>query len=345
MTGGVFRQRAFGAVLGSAVGDALGAPFEFGPAGRYSARFPTPVIGGIGEMVGGGGFGWAPGEFTDDTQMAIVQAESLLDRGGVDGADLFDRFGTWAAAARDVGVSTRAVLTSDLPWDEAAPALYDRNPRSGAGNGALMRSTPSAVYFATAAVEATIEAARDLSVVTHGDPAAGWGTAIHHVMVRAALHGDDPFVALAETLDRLPDDQDRYRRMLAPDWTPDDMEVPNGSVWGCLAQAVWAVRTTDTLADAVTTTIDLGGDTDTVAAVAGGLAGAVHGIQGIPSRWTTYLHGHVTTPTGRDTYRLSELQELTSRLLGGSAPAIAALEPPAGPTEILGGVYLSLIHI
>ena len=55
-------ERALGALLGSAVADALGAPFEFGPAGEYTRRFPTPVWGGTGEMTGGGGFGWAPGE-------------------------------------------------------------------------------------------------------------------------------------------------------------------------------------------------------------------------------------------------------------------------------------------
>jgi ADP-ribosylglycohydrolase len=71
-------------------------PFEFGPRGQYSQQFPAPVIGGIGEMVGGGSFRWKPGEFTDDTQMAIVQAESVLDCDGVNGADLFKRFRTWA---------------------------------------------------------------------------------------------------------------------------------------------------------------------------------------------------------------------------------------------------------
>jgi ADP-ribosylglycohydrolase len=77
-----YRQRALGAVIGSAIGDALGAPFEFGPAGAYRVRFPERIVGGIGEMVRGGSFGSAPSEFTDDTQMAIVQAESLLAGGG-----------------------------------------------------------------------------------------------------------------------------------------------------------------------------------------------------------------------------------------------------------------------
>ncbi|MFP5488004.1 MAG: ADP-ribosylglycohydrolase family protein, partial [Acidimicrobiia bacterium] len=139
-------QRAIGAVLGSAVGDALGAPFEFGPAGQYSARFPEPVLGGIGEMIGGGSFGWAPGEFTDDTQMAVVQAESIVANGGVDGADLFERFRVWSSRAADVGVQTRSVLHSGRPWNEAAAAFVEANPGRGAGNGSLMRSTPAAVH-------------------------------------------------------------------------------------------------------------------------------------------------------------------------------------------------------
>ncbi|MEU2898775.1 ADP-ribosylglycohydrolase family protein [Streptomyces sp. NPDC007056] len=66
-----------GVIVGSAVGDALGGPFEFGPQGAFSARFPAPGAGG--EMCGGGG--WDPGEATDDTQMAILVAESLLEQG------------------------------------------------------------------------------------------------------------------------------------------------------------------------------------------------------------------------------------------------------------------------
>ena len=71
-------QRAVAALLGAAIGDALGAPFEFGPAGKYLEAFPEPVLTGTGEMTGGGAFDWAPGEFTDDTQMAVALAESLV---------------------------------------------------------------------------------------------------------------------------------------------------------------------------------------------------------------------------------------------------------------------------
>src|SRR6476660_1639020 len=82
-------HRVAGALVGSAVGDALGAPFEFGPPGQFSARFPVPARGSKTEMCGGGSLGWEPGEFTDDTQMALLVASSLIERNGLDEADLF----------------------------------------------------------------------------------------------------------------------------------------------------------------------------------------------------------------------------------------------------------------
>ena len=328
-----FRHRALGAVIGSAVGDALGAPFEFGKPCEYSKMFPRPVLGGTGEMIGNQI--WEPGEFTDDTQMAIVQAESILTRGGIDGADLFKRFQVWAADAKDVGVQTRAVLGSHLPWNESAQSYYQRNPNNSAGNGSLMRATPTAVRFATASADETVDAARQTSIVTHGDPAAGWGTALFHLMIRAAVRGNDLFAALDAALADLPSDQARYREMLDARWQPANTNLPNGTVWTCLAQAVWAVRRhADSFADAVTAAIDLGGDTDTVAAVTGALAGARVGIQGIPIRWMTYVHGHITTPDGRRTYRAHDLQDLTMRLLGDTGASETPLGPRRGPTEI-----------
>jgi ADP-ribosyl-[dinitrogen reductase] hydrolase len=195
------------------------------------------------------------------------------------------------------------------------------------------------VRFASASPDDTVAAARAASAITHGDPAAGWGTALYHLMIRAALRGDDPFAAIDAALAGLPDDQTLYVTMLAPGWQPARGDLPNGTVWTCLAQAVWAVRRHDSFAGAVVAAIELGGDTDTVAAVAGGLAGATHGIQGIPSRWTTYLHGHVTTPQGRRTYRLADLHHLAFRLLGKTSKEERPMYGPQGPTEIAPGLY------
>ncbi|HEY8981387.1 MAG TPA: ADP-ribosylglycohydrolase family protein, partial [Streptomyces sp.] len=220
-------SRAVGAVLGSAVGDALGAPFEFGPEKAFSARFPPGVP--AEEMCGGGG--WDPGEATDDTQMAVLVGESLLARGGLDPADVFDRFRRWAAAdPKDIGLQTEAVLTSGDPWDTAA-ALHFQVSRRAAGNGALMRAATSAVYFAGRGQAATLDAGRRLSALTHGDPAAWEGTAALHELIRAALTGNAPLTVVPETLALLhPHHRDRYATVLAGGWHPDLATEFNGAV-------------------------------------------------------------------------------------------------------------------
>ncbi|MEU3901271.1 ADP-ribosylglycohydrolase family protein [Streptomyces sp. NPDC045251] len=305
-------DRALGAVIGSAVGDALGAPFEFGAEGAFSAHFPEPGHGD--EMCGGGG--WDPGEATDDTQMAVLVAESLLECGGLDLPDVFRRFQRWAAAdPKDIGLQTEAVLSSGDPWDTAAALHFQVNGR-GAGNGALMRAAPSAVHFAPLGRDATMAAARRLAALTHGDRAAWEGTAIFHELTRVALAGEDPLSAVPATLRAVhPDHRERYATVLALGWHPDLATEFNGAVWPCLGSAVWALRTSSSYEDAVRAAIDLGGDTDTVAAVTGGLAGAVHGIAAVPARWTDALH--VPLPgTGGRVLRATDLAALAGRLCG-----------------------------
>lgn len=309
-------ERALGAVIGSAVGDALGAPFEFGPEGAFSARFPEPGQGG--EMCGGGG--WDPGEATDDTQMAVLVAQSLLERGGLDLPDVFRRFQRWAAAdPKDIGLQTEAVLGSGDPWDLAA-ALHFQASQRGAGNGAPMRAAPSAVRFADLGREGTMDAARRIAALTHGDRAAWEGTAVFHELVRVALDGADPLAAVPDALETVhADHRERYAVVLAPDWHPDLATEFNGAVWPCLGSAVWALRTTSTYEGAVRAAVDLGGDTDTVAAVTGGLAGAVHGVDAVPERWVDALH--VPLPGfGDRVLRAEELAGLARRLAGDSSP-------------------------
>ena len=311
-------QSAVGAVVGSAVGDALGGPFEFGPAGAFSARFPATALASApspgGEMRGGGG--WEPGEATDDTQMAVLVAESLLERGGLDLPDIFSRFQRWASAEpKDIGLQTEAVLTGGDPWDLAA-GIHFQITGHAAGNGSLMRAATSAVYFASAGRDASMDAARRIAALTHGDRAAWEGTAVFHELVRLALAGLDPLEALPEIISLIhPDHRDRWATVLAPSWHPDQATEFNGAVWPCLGSAVWALRTTATYEEAVHAAIDLGGDTDTVAAVTGGLAGAVYGYDAVPGRWADLLH--VPMPGYGRVLRLPDLVDLAERLASG----------------------------
>jgi ADP-ribosylglycohydrolase len=303
-------DRAVATIVGSAVGDALGAPFEFGPPGAFSARFPEAGCGG--EMCGGGG--WEPGEGTDDTQMAVLVAESLLRRGGLDLPDIFARFQRWAAAGpKDIGLQTEDVLTNGMPWDLAA-AIHFQVSRRAAGNGSLMRASTSAVYFARAGRTATMDAARRIAALTHGDRAAWEGTAVFHELVRLTLAGADPIGALPDVLDLVhPDHRRRYATVLADDWHPDQATELNGAVWPCLGSAVWALRTTNSFEDALRAAIDVGGDTDTVAAVTGGLAGAYYGWEAVPTRWTDPLHVPLPGFGGR-VLRPAELIDLAHHL-------------------------------
>ncbi|MFD9353065.1 ADP-ribosylglycohydrolase family protein [Streptomyces sp. NPDC060031] len=306
-------DRAVGAVLGSAAGDALGAPYEFGPAGQLTARGQ--------EMRGGGG--WEPGEATDDTQMAVLVGESLLEHGGLELPDVFARFQRWAAGRpKDIGLQTEDVLTNGEPWDLAAALHFQVNARA-AGNGSLMRASASAVYFAPAGRAGTMAAARRIAALTHGDRAAWEGTAVLHELVRVALEGADPLAALPGALEAVhPGHRERYARVLAPDWHPDLATEFNGAVWPCLGSAVWALRTTGGFAAAVRAAVDLGGDTDTVAAVTGILAGARYGQAAVPEAWTASLH--VPLPGFGD-------RVLDAAALRDLAVRLAAQGPGRGP--------------
>ncbi|MGY2075030.1 ADP-ribosylglycohydrolase family protein, partial [Blastococcus sp. SYSU DS0828] len=236
-------HRVAGALVGSAVGDALGAPFEFGPPRQFSTCFPVPARGSKTEMCGGDSLGWEPGEFTDDTQMALLVATSLLERNGFDEADVFDRFRAWAEAGPpDIGNQTRAVLGSGRSWDVAAAEHFARSGHA-AGSGSLMRTTPAAIRFSRDGREATMDAARRTSALTHGDPSAGEGCAVFHELMRVALDGEDPLFGIPSALEAvLPEHRERWAAVLTPDWTPDRATESNGAVWPTLGQAVWALR-------------------------------------------------------------------------------------------------------
>ena len=313
------RDRVTGVVLGAAVGDALGAPFEFAPRGTFSARLPDRRPDGTGDMIGGGAFGWEPGEFTDDTQMGLALAASLLDRGGYDPDDLWHRWQVWARTSSDVGNTTRFALHHDDWRDVEHP-----DPDMTAANGALMRAFPLAL--ATLDVDPATARAVTIhqSLLTHAHRAAAWGAWLGVAMMRAGVSGEDPLAALESELVQLsrrdPATAHRFIVMLDPGWEPADGDrerIGNGSVWGCLAQAVWALRRHDRFADVVADVVELGKDTDTVACVAGAIAGARDGTSAIPKGWLGPVHGTVDTPNGITHHDRDDLSDLALRLAPG----------------------------
>ena len=154
---------------------------------------------------------------------------------------------------------------------------------------------------------------RDFAALTHGDAAAWEGTAILHELVRVALDGGDPVTAIdgapASTAEAC---RARLGVVLADDWHPDRATEFNGAVWPCLGSAVWALRTTETFENALRAAVDLGGDTDTVAAVTGTLAGARYGAGAIPERWLGPLH--VPLPGFGRTLQADDIEAMACRL-------------------------------
>jgi ADP-ribosyl-[dinitrogen reductase] hydrolase len=287
------RDRIAGVLVGTAAGDALGAGFEF----------TTPPVGAAIEMVGGGPFGWAPGEWTDDTSMAVCIARVTAE-GMVDPARIGRAFLDWyATLPRDVGLQTRDVLgrAEGAPEHLAAiaAARYEEQPDRSAGNGSLMRTAPIALAC-LGDDEALAGCAREVSALTHADPLCGdacvlWCVAIDRAVREERLDG------IADGLDLLPAARrDRWAAALAEvDEQPAASFTRNGYVVRALQAALAAVRQTPVpdddpqahLAEALRAAVRIGDDTDTVAAIAGGLLGGRWGASAVPGTWRELLHG------------------------------------------------------
>ena len=293
-------DRAVGAILGMACGDALGAPYEFGPPLGDDA---------IVAMGGGGAFAWEPGEWTDDTSMAVpilravAEGRDPLDESAQDG--IVAEWVAWGNAAPDVGQQTAAVLTGLQPTAAAArvaaKAVHEARGKSG-GNGSLMRTSPVALaYLGDDHPERVARAARALSDLTHFDSAAGDACVIWSVAIWDAVR--EGRVTLSHGLDALPSEsRDRWAALVedAEHRAPRDF-THNGWVveafqaaWSAITGAGVACNAEPTAAqarDAIERAVRGGRDADTVAAITGSLGGAAVGAEALPAEWRDVLHG------------------------------------------------------
>jgi ADP-ribosyl-[dinitrogen reductase] hydrolase len=273
-------DRARGAMLGLAVGDALGAAVEWLHPDQIRSRYGGPLR----DMVASGM--WELGEWTDDTAMAMELAASMADQGRYDENDVFGRYALWARSRpKDIGATVAAALSRSRSPDEARAAAAAHHAAEGrsAGNGSLMRTVPIAIRYR--GDPGTIErVSRIDSSLTHHDPLAADACVWLNLTVAALIQGRNPPRSISDVA-----------RITEEAIAADDAELAaaaqeqRGYVLTTLRIAFAAAFRHDAFEPAVVYAVNLGGDADTNGAVTGALAGARFGADAIPQRWVEPL--------------------------------------------------------
>ena len=278
----VVADRAGGALLGTFVGDALGMPFE---------GLPRPSIPRQVEMIEAR---LGRGTYTDDTQMMIALAESLIARGRVDIEHLARAFLDAYEPERGYGGGTRRVLElwrAGVVVDVAASRVFDG--QGSRGNGAAMRIAPVAVCFRDDHQRLCVEAAASARV-THAHPVGVDGAVVQAAAIGAALRKEDILSvarATAQTAE-LRRTLEAVEELLAVPPAPGEVNTrlrSSADAAESVAAALYSALAHDRFETALQFAVRLGGDTDTVAAMAGAVAGARDGGHSIPTRWLAPL--------------------------------------------------------
>jgi ADP-ribosylglycohydrolase len=285
-------DRIVGALIGLAVGDALGTTLEFKRPGSFAP---------LTDMMGGGPFALKPGEWTDDTSMALCLAESLLELGRFDPVDQLQRFVRWwkeghlSSTGRcfDIGGQTRTALGDFV---RTGNPHYGPTGPMNAGNGSLMRLAPVPMAFWREPQRA-IELAAESSRTTHGNVECVDACRFFAAVLVGAIEGRAKTDLLTANFSPLPGLWDaellasKVASVAAGSYHAKQPPAIRGTgyVVDCLEAALWAFATTDDFASAVLAAANLGDDADTTAAVCGQIAGAYYGASAIPDRWRSKL--------------------------------------------------------
>jgi ADP-ribosylglycohydrolase len=285
-------NRFRGSLLGLAAGDALGTTLEFQPPGSFAP---------LSDMVGGGPFRLAAGQWTDDTSMALCLAESLVEREGFDPRDQMARYVRWyrdgylssTGHCFDIGNTVRGALERFERTGE--PYCGSTDPRS-AGNGSIMRLAPVPLFYSQEPREA-IARAGESSRTTHGAPAAMDACRYLGGLLVGAVNGADKQALLAERYSPIPgyweeeplvDEIDAIAAGSFKHREPPEIQG-TGYVVRSLEAALWAFYHADSFREGCLLAVNLGDDADTTGAVYGQLAGAFYGAEGIPEAWRSKL--------------------------------------------------------
>ena len=281
-----------GALLGLATGDAVGTTLEFTAPGSF-----TPIH----DMVGGGPFHLQPGQWTDDTSMALCLAESLIACRAFDAVDQLRRYVRWwheghlssTGTCFDIGGTvSQALRTFERTGRPDSGATHDH----AAGNGSIMRLAPVPLFFAADPAEA-VRQAGESSKTTHGVKSAVDACRYLGALLVGAVRGASKEELLSARYRPVPDLWDAAPLTHAIDAiaagsfkarNPPEIRG-SGYVVHSLEAALWAFYHGDTFREGCLLAANLGEDADTTAAVYGQLAGAFYGEEGIPAEWRARL--------------------------------------------------------
>ncbi len=279
-----FQNRARGALLGLAVGDAIGTTVEFKPRGTFKP---------LTDMVGGGPFGLEPGQFTDDTSMSLCLAASLIDN-GFDLHDQMQRYTRWATEGYmssngrcfDIGIATRGAIQRFQRNGNPLAGSIDPN---SAGNGCIMRLAPVPIRYADQPKTA-VQFSEEQAKTTHQAPECLAASRLFGEILVRALQGQakDQVLAPPVLSGKLPTKLELIGRR---SYLSKDRQAIRGTgyVVDSLEATLWCFAQTNNFRDCVLMAANLGDDADTTAAQAGQIAGAFYGESAIPSEWLDRL--------------------------------------------------------
>jgi len=295
-------DRVRGILLGLAYGDALGRPVEFSSAAQIEAEH-----GRLTEMVGQGTWNQPAGTITDDTEQALCIARSLVEQQAFNPGDIAERFVAWYDSGPfDIGRMTMRSLSRlkhGDTWDEAGQHVWEQSVEGqNAGNGSVMRCPPLAIPYVDD-LERLAEVSRQSSQITHADPRCTYGCAVLNLTIAGLL--EDADAPLQDALDEVgsdaPDELVTALRPLSHGDSPDTLET-SGYVVHSLQTALHDGLFAETAEDAIVSAVNRGGDTDTIGAIAGAVAGARFGASELPDRWLSAIN------------EVDELESLAERL-------------------------------
>lgn len=283
----MMKDRYRGCLLGLAVGDALGTTLEFKSPGSFEP---------IDDMVGGGPFNLVPGEWTDDTSMALCLAESLVSCQGMDLADQMQRYRRWyregylssTGICFDIGNTVRSALHR---FEQTGDPISGSTDPYSAGNGSIMRLAPVAMFFVKD-MQASIKNSAKSSLTTHGTRTAVDACRYFGSLVTGALNGISKDTLLSE--EYFSDDEHLAREIAEiargsfKEKEPPEI-MGTGYVVKSLEAALWAFNRSDSFESGCLMAVNLGDDADTTGAVYGQIAGAYYGEAGLPENWLAQI--------------------------------------------------------